>query len=397
MSGTPQAGSVDLDEASILADACERAGLSEFGDEAFREPLAVLLRSLDREARLHAAGREAQRSRIVDSLVTRLRTEDHISRHPEILSERIEAPLFVVGLPRTGTTLLQRLLASDPGVNALLWWECRSPAPWPDTPWRDGRDPRIDAAHEQVRAILDAQPELASIHPWDPEGPDEEVLLLEHTFLSLVPESGAHLPSYRDWLTDRDTTPAYTYLHRQLQFLQWQKRQSSRLGEGWILKSPCHLAWLEVLFQVFPDARVVQTHRDPVETIPSIASMYCSLWRLATDVVDEHEVGRQCLERFAWALDRCLEARRHLPPERFLDVSYADLVADPLEAVRRIHAFAGRELSEDAEAALRRAVSEHARENRPPHRYTRERFGFSDDGLARHFAAYRSRFRSTTE
>jgi len=382
----------DFDETAILAEARDHAGLDDFGDEGFREPLRVLLSSLENEANLHAAGRVAQRARIVDSLITRLRTQDHLTRHPEILSERIEAPLFVVGLPRTGTTLLQRMLASDPDVNALLWWECRSPAPWPDSPWRNGRDPRIDSAHAQVRAILEARPELASIHPWDPEGPDEEILLLEHTFLSQVPESGAHVPRYRAWITDQDPTPAYAYLHRLLQFLQWQKRESGRLGRGWVLKSPCHLGCLEVLLRVFPDARIVQTHRDPLETIPSIASMYCSLWSLATDGFDEREVGRQCRERFVWALDRCLEARRRLPADRFLDVAYRDVVSHPLETARKIHAFAGRTLSPSAEAAGLRFLEEHAREKRPPHRYTRERFGFSADGLARDFAAYRERF-----
>lgn len=388
---------ISLDEHSLLAEARKRGGLRDFGDMGFHEPLRRLLAALESEANLNAAGRMAQHARIVDSLVTRLRAQDAVARHPEILEERIDAPIIVIGLPRTGTTLLQRLLASDPASNALLWWECRSPAPWPGSDWRDGPDPRIADAHQQVRAILAARPELAAIHPWEPEGPDEEVLLLEHSFLSQVPESSANLPSYRSWLDAQDLSPAYAYLFRLLQYLQWQKRVSGRLREHWVLKSPCHLAYLDELLRVFPDARLVQTHRDPIRTLPSIASMYASLWRLATDAVDEHEIGRQCLERYAWALNRCLAARRRLPPQRVLDVAYADVVRDPLGTVDRIYTFAGRELSPAAEAAMRRFTREHARDKRPSHAYSLERFGYTAEGIAKPFADYRARFASARE
>jgi len=392
LSESADADAIALDERSLLAEARARSGLADFGDDGFRVPLRKLLDSLEREADLHPAGRAAQRARIVDSLITRLRLQDLVTRHPEILAERIEDPLVVIGLPRTGTTLLQRLLASDPTVNAVLWWECRSPAPWPGSDWRTGVDPRIADAHAQVRAILAARPELASIHPWDPEGPDEEVLLLEHSFLSQVPESGANLPGYRAWLTDQDLAPAYDLLLRLLQLLQWQKRESGRLERGWVLKSPCHLASLDELFRILPDARVVQTHRDPVRSLPSIASMYASLWRLATDRVDEPEIGRQCLERFAGSLSRCLEARERLPQERFFDVAYTELVSDPLAPLRRIYEFAGRPLTPAVEAAMRRFVAEHPRESRPAHRYTLERFGYTAQRVADAFADYRARF-----
>lgn len=381
----------DLDEASVLAEARRRAGRDDFGDEGFREPLRVLLDALDREAGLHPGGRAAQRARIVESLVTRLRVQDHLERHPEILDEELGAPVVVVGLARTGTTMLQRLLASDPDACALLWWEARSPAPFPGSRWRE-RDPRVADARRQVRQILEAVPELAAIHPWDPEGPDEEILLLEHTFLSLVPESGANLPGYRAWLTHQDLAPGYAYLKRLLQFLQWQKRESGRGAGRWVLKSPCHLAYLERLFETFPGARVIQTHRDPLETIPSVASLYSALWRLASDRVDEREVGRQCMERWSWALERCLRARDAMPGERFFDVWYREVGADPMAAVRRIYAFLGRALTRDAESAMRRWTREHARERRAAHEYTLERFGLTRDTVERAFAEYRERF-----
>jgi hypothetical protein len=381
-----------LDEASVLAEARAQTGLDDFGDESFREALRVLLGSLDREARLHEQGRASQRARIVDSLATRLRAQACFREHPGILEERIEAPFFIVGLPRTGTTMLHRLIASDPGLQAVLWWECRSPAPPPGSRWREGDDPRIADAHEQVRQILEAVPELASIHPWDAEGPDEEILLLEHRFLSHVPESGAHLPSYRAWLDEQDLQPAYEDLLRWLQLLQWQKKQSGRAGERWVLKAPFHLGHLDVLFRVFPDCRVIQTHRDPVETIPSIASMYAALWRLASDEVDEHEIGRQCLGRYARSLSLCLAARERLPSDRFLDVDYRKAVTRPLEEVRRIYAFLERELTPEAEAAMQRHRRDHARDKRAAHDYGLERFGYTEEQIARAFAGYRERF-----
>lgn len=383
-----------LDEAELLAEARERTGLGDFGDEGFREPLRVLLGALEREARLHEAGRASQRARIVDSLATRLAAQDWFRRRPEILEEEIRAPLVVIALPRSGTTHLHRLLAADPRARAVLWWECRSPAPRPGSDWEKGDDPRIADAHEEVRQILAARPELASIHPWDPEGPDEEILLIEHSFLSHVPESGARIPSYNAWLDRQDMAPAYAYLKTLLQLLQWQKRRAGRGGDQWVLKAPFHLGFLDTLFATFPDARVVQTHRDPVETLPSIASMYAALWKLASDEVDEQEIGRHCLARYGGALARCLEARERLPAERFLDVDYRELLADPLAQVRRIHGFAERPLDGEALAAMREHLGEHAREKRDAHDYSLERFGYTAAQLEEAFAAYRARFLS---
>ncbi len=380
-----------LDPESILAEARERAGLEDFGAEAFREGLVRLLASLEGEARLNAAGRAAQRERTLGLLVNRLRVEDHFHRHPEIREERIQAPLFIAGLARTGTTLLHRLLASDPGLEAVLWWECRNPAPFPGA--RPGeRDPRIAEAESQVKLILETMPVLAAIHPWDAQGPDEEILLMEHSFRSQVPESSAHVPGYRAWLDACDQRPAYATLKQLLQFLQWQKRRAGRAAERWVLKAPCHLSTLGVLFEVFPDAKVVQTHRDPLETIPSVASMYRALWGLASDAVDAREVGRQCLDRWARALKSCLDYRERRGGERFLDVWYEDVLRDPLGQARRIQAFLGREPGEGAERAMRAWLAGNPREGRAAHEYGMQEFGLTREAIEREFAAYRERF-----
>lgn len=386
----PVAARSDLDETSLLAEAREKAGLADFGDESFREPLRRLLRSLAEEAHLSASGLASQRARIVDSLVTRLMTQAAFQRHPEILDERIEDPVVIVGLARTGTTMLHRLLASGGDFQAAAWWEVRYPAPFPGSDWRRA-DPRIPAARAEVAMILEHVPVLAAIHPWDAEGADEEIMLIEHSFLSHVPESAANVPSYRSWLDGQDLTPGYRFLKRLLQYLQWQKKEAGRGGGRWVLKAPFHLGYIDVLFDVFPGARVIQTHRDPLETIPSAASMYRSLWELNCDRVDPTVVGHQVRERFAWALSRCLRSRERYASDRFLDVDYRDVQRDPLAQARRVYAWLGMSLSNASEARLRSWLADNSRDKRASHAYRLEEFGYTEQGLARDFAEYRTK------
>lgn len=381
----------DFDEAALLAEARAKAGLGDFGDDRFLTPLRVLLASLCEEASLNDSGRVTMRARVLESLVARLRAEDWFLRHPEIAQERIEAPLVVVGLARTGTTLLQRILACDPRHYAALWWEVRNPTPFPGTNFSEP-DPRIPVAEEEVRSILEASPEQAAIHPWNALAPDEEILLLEHSFLSHVPEAFCNLPTYRSWLDEQDFTPAYEYLSRMLRFLQWQKKKRGEKRGRWVLKAPAHLGYLDTLFEVFPGAHVIQTHRDPLQTIPSAASMNVSLWRMNADRVDVGEVGRQWKERMAWALRRCLETRERMASRHFTDIWFRDTATDPISEVRRIYADAGITFLPETRAAMEKWLAENAREKRPGHDYSLAAFGLSASEIKRDFSAYRSRF-----
>ena len=381
-----------LDPLDLLAEARDRAGLADFGDESFLVALRVLLGSLDREANLNAVGRGTQHARIVDSLVTRLMSEDFIRRHPEILDEDLGEPVVIVGLARTGTTRLHRLLGSGPAFEVARWWEVRYPAPFPGSDWRRD-DPRVAAAHAEVKATLEAVPVLASIHPWDAEGADEEVMLVEHSFMSWVPESGAHVPGYSAWLDGQDFVPVYRHLERLLKFIQWQKQQAGRRGgRRWILKAPFHLGFIDELFAVFPGARVIQTHRDPVETIPSTASFFRALHELNTDQVDAKAVGEVVRRRFGGGLHHCMRARDRYAPERFLDVDYRDANRDALAEARRVYEWLGEPLTDEALQAMQRWLAENAREKRAPHDYTLEEFGFTRKSLEEEFAEYRERF-----
>jgi len=380
-----------FDEAALLAEARASTGLHDFGDERFRVPLRALLASLREEAPLNAVGIAMLRGRILESLMTRLRTEDWIRRYPEIEREEIAAPIVVVGQTRTGTTMLQRLLASDPRHHGPLWWEVRFPAPLPGTRW-DEPDPRIPIAEAEVAGVLAADPEQASIHPWDAQAPDEEIMLLEHSFLSHVPEAFTNVPSYRAWIDDQDWTPAYATLRRFLQFLQWQKRQRGVLRERWVLKTPGHLGYLDTLLRVFPGALVVQTHRDPVQTIPSAASLNRSLWRLSSDAVDDRELARQWQQRMAWAVRRCLASRERIPERQIADVWFLDALAKPLEVVAQIYGRFGIPLTAEARAAFETWLANNRRDKRPPHEYTLAEFGLTESEIRADFGDYRRRF-----
>jgi hypothetical protein len=381
-----------FDEATLLARSCEKTGLTDFGDDAFRAPLRVLLASLA-EAKLNAVGRTILRASILRGLTARLRAVDWFERHPEIADERIEAPLVVVGMMRSGTTLLHRVLARDPRHYFVLGWEVGEPAPRPGTRW-DEPDPRIADAELRSRQTREFAPELAAIHPSDAHEAEEEIVFLADAFLSHVPEASCDVPVYRSWLDEQDFTPAYEYLRRMLQLLQWQKKQRGQQRGRWVLKTPAHLGYLDTLFSVFPDAHVIHAHRSPLETIPSGANLNFTLWRMYTDDPDPAEVGRQWIERMAWSTRRGMAARDGMPDagRRFTDVWFRDAVSDPIGQVERIYDAVGLELIPEARAAMKDWLAADARDRHPSYTYSVDQFGLTDAEIRETFADYIARF-----
>ncbi len=296
-----------FDVAGVLADAQRKEALTDWGPGEFERPLSVLLADYA-AADLNAVGVHILRSGIVHSLRMRLRAQEWIRRHPEILDERITAPVVVVGMMRSGTTLLQRLLAADPRFNCAYGWEVVEVAPRLDYRFT-GVDPRIAISEGREAKSRELAPELFAIHPMYAREAEEEIVFLADAFLSHVPESGAHLPNYRSWLDDQNFAPAYAYLYRMLQFLQWQKRRRGVVAERWVLKSPAHLGYLDVLRAQFPDLHIVHMHRDPRTTIASGASLNATLHAMHADTVDLHRVGAQWLQRMGWTNDRAMAVR----------------------------------------------------------------------------------------
>ncbi len=385
-----QVPAVTLNVSAVLDAAFAKAGLRDFGDEAFFEPLQALLRSLDNEANLSVVGRYGQFTRIVDLLVNRLRVQDWLRRYPEIRDERIAPPVVIAGLMRTGTTMLHRLMACDRRFYAPLWYEARYPAPLPGYDF-EGEDTRIPLAKEEVRQMIEASPDLAAIHPLEACAADEDVMLLEHSFYSTVPESFAYLPGYARWLDKHDNTPGYHYLHRLLQFLQWQKKRNGYSADQWLLKTPHHLHHLDILLEVFPDATVIQTHRDPLQTIPSLCSMNYALACMGSDSVDARVLGQHWCGKFTRSLEQAIEVRAQYP-EQFIDVLYESTASDPNGTIQHIYDRLGLPLDDHTRAAMEQWQQNNRREDREAHHYTLEQFGFTRAGLERDFADYRSTF-----
>jgi hypothetical protein len=380
---------LELDPARLIDEARRETGLRDFDEPAIGEPLERLTRSLRTEAKLNATGVYIWHARLLNTLVTRLRANDWFRRHPEILEERLPPAVVIVGLARTGTTLLHRLLAADSRFYSAAWWECRFPVP---AEGDVSGEQRKAASKAEVAAILEAQPELAAIHPWDALGADEDIMLIDQTLLSTTAESLAHIPSYREWIHAQDLRPAYAYLLKLMQFLQWQKKQRGEpVAERWVLKTPMHLGYVDVITELMPDAMFVQTHRDPITTIPSFASMVYGLWAGGSDAAHPHEAGRQWCATFEEHLNKCMADRSRLTRERFIDVDFRDTVSRPLEVVERIYRRIGLPMTPDARRRIDEYMQSHPREGRPKHEYTLEQFGFTQADLERRFQAYRER------
>lgn len=383
--GDPRELSLDPDH--VLDAARARTGLSDFGGDDWRDGFERFLEALEREARLHFVGRVLARSDVLNWLENRLRMTEARRQHPEIDAERVERPLFITGLPRTGTSILHDLLGHDPASRVPLAWEVRYPCPPPETARYDS-DPRIARADEEVRLWCEIVPEYDSMHELGARIPVECIQITAHSFRS-DELSGRHLvPSYAAWLAGADRVPAYATHRRMLQLLQWRAP-----GERWVLKAPSHLGALDALLAVYPDARIVWTHRDPLTVMASVASiLFATAW-VRSDAVDPEQVLSWFTGETCAALLAAGSAVRDGPagdPSRFFDLRYVDLVRDPLGAVAGIYDHFGLAFEGAARAAVRAAV-----DAKPPGRHGVHRYDFSNTGFDPR--AERERFRDYQE
>jgi hypothetical protein len=373
---------------ALLEAARQRAGLNDFGDTWFFEPMDKFIACANAEAQLTSGGVAAQTEVIVKGLVSRLRMIEDIKRHPEILDEKVEVAGIILGLPRTGSTIFHRLLASSPGMTAIRWFEAQNYAPFPgETPG----DPQERRAYAQamIDGWLQAAPELASIHPLDPEGPDEEILVLGQMFVSTMVEGMTFVPSFTDWLDDYDQSRGHEDLKTILKYLQWQ--EPARRGTKWILKSPSNLPYTEVAARAFPDALLIMTHRDPLQTVPSYVSMQAALYKLGA-TIDDRDVGAFWFPRLVNWMKRFESARERIGEDRFIDIDYRDVAREPLLQAQRVLERMGLPADGGSEAAMAEFMAGNKREQRPMHDYSLERFGLDEEEVKQAFAHYRNRY-----
>jgi hypothetical protein len=373
---------------SVLREARRRAGLENLGSEWILEPLNVYLRALRTEANLSAEGANYACETILRGLVNRLRMIEAIRLHPEILDENLTVLAAILGLPRSGSTMLQRIISSVPGINGVLWWELQNFAPFPGEVFGQPTE-RIQFAQKMVADWLAAAPEFAAIHPISATEVDEDSVLLHHMCSGAL-EFRYTIPSFVEWQNTADFSGAYQDLCTILKFLQWQ--QPARRGNPWVLKAPEHLIAIEELLRTFPDCKVIVTHRNPVQTIPSLCSMFYTIQRIAAAQPDRLKIGRGNRRRWVPTLERFTALRDRIGDERFFDITYRDLLKDPLGVAQRTLAALGMTLDSSGRAAIETWLEENARDQRAAHEYSAAEYGLSERELESDFANYISRF-----
>jgi hypothetical protein len=361
--------------AEMMHDATTQTGLTEFGNDSFREGLEILLTSLQDEARLHDHGQSFLRQRIVGYLSQRLQVEDWYRRHPEIDDVPIRSPLIGLGLPRTGSTALSMLLAQDPAVRYLRRWESSQPCPPPSTV--QGVDPRIPPDKGEMVGTR--------YHvPADTHGPMECHELMALDFKSHLFQSFAEIPSYSQWLVNEaDLTSTYRYQRRVMKLLQWGEPE-----RPWRLKCPSHVLWLDALNAVFPDARFVMTHRDPTDVILSVADLYADIIESFSTQIDRTYIGQLNVEHWSLGMERALHFRASCAEDRFYDIDFRAMQDDPIGEVTGLYAWLGVPVGPEFKARMQSWWTHAATEREPSTHADPVQFGIDFDELRPRFARY---------
>ena len=352
---------------TLLSAASESTGLDDLGADTWREGLDRLVEALRSEARLNEIGVQVAAGDVLGHLTNRLRVVDWHQSHPELARADVTPPIFIVGQGRTGTTILHDLLAQDPANRVPLTWEVDHPIPPPETA-TFATDPRIATSQAQLDMSELVIPGFKAMHPMGAQLAQECVRITASEFRSVIFPTQYRVPSYGHWMIyEADVTPAYHWHRRYLQVLQ-----SKHHGERWVLKSPGHIWCLPELLAEYPNALLVQTHRDPLRIIASISSLLATLRRLASDHTAIAEGAAEFAEYLMEGLDRSVTARENgtVPAERVIDVQFRDFLADPLATVRRIYARLGLELSPQAEARMQAFIVANPQDKHGLHRYS---------------------------
>ena len=371
---------------NLLNRAKQKAGHFDFGDDDHLPALKVLVRSINEEARLSPIGRLIQKSRLTSALVHRLRIQSLLKKHPEIHDIDLGTIIMITGLQRTGTTVLHRLLHSHPDIRGVTGMEAMEPVP-------TGNANTGKAAIQPLRAILAQKvisylaPQFITVHPIDYNEPEEDVLLLDLCFMSQAPEATMHVPSYSCWLEGQNHTQAYGYLRTVLKVLYWQ-----RPGRYWVLKTPQHMEFLDVFLKVFPEALVVQTHRDPRKALPSFCSMVAHGRAIFSDHVDPREIARHWCRKTRRMVELTMQVRARANAARFIDVSYYDLMENPVAQLQRIYRRADIKFGTEIVQTAENYMNAHPKNRFGKHVYRLDDFGLNEKIIEDNFSIYREKY-----
>jgi hypothetical protein len=345
-----------------------------------------LTETISKDFDLTYTGWREVRRVLIHHLLNRIAIHDHLQNNPDVLQQRIPRPLIVTGQPRTGSTMLQRLLAQDANCHSLTFWKACRPVLPAQTETPDS-DPRVAEAESYLRWFHKLAPQCNSIHPMHPTYPEECTLLLRNTFVSMAFLVYGPVERYGEWYWSVDRHPAYRDYRCQLQLLQRHDP-----GKRWILKAPAHVNSLASLRAVFPDACIVQTHRDPLKTIPSVCSLIATMRGVVSDRVDPCQIGQSCLRDHDVRLTVGDRERERMDPAQFFDVHFNELMQDPIEAVRRIYEYFHFPYTAAFERRMRTWLTENRREKHGRHRYQLEQFGLTPHQVQESFADYCRRY-----
>lgn len=372
--------------ADELIEAAQKAtGLTRFDSESFREGLDILLADANKLG-YPDQGYQRFRAALIHALTLRLKVTNYLDNRPELLERPIQRPVFVFGIPRTGTTLLSNLLAADPARRSPLTWEIDDPVP-PPTSATLYTDPRAVRRLEQEKQMLKANPEMGKYYRNSAIYPNECMFFIQSDFKALIWEGRGKLPNYRDWLfNDADLTSTYQYHKRFLQLLQ------ADAPGVWNLKQPSHGLWIETLLKVYPDARLVWTHRDPLTATGS----FCSLMRMGHGAFGMTPDIPWIAENYPWQAvqhaNRIMDARAKLGRDRIIDVHYADLIRQPIETMRKLYKALGDEFTSAAEEGMRKWLADNPQDKFGKHEYKLGQFGLTPEQVRGMFERYLSEY-----
>jgi len=366
----------------VVTAARQQTGLSDIGEPSVLDGLSRLVQAYATEARFTERGAAMAQADLVNFLSTRLKVEGWLNDHPELLEAPVEKPLFVFGLPRTGTTLAINLLHSDPARRSFLRWEAYDPVP-PARPDELHAGPRYQAMQDKSDAALKYMPQITAIHFENADSPTECQFLMTPSFCSQVYESQADIPSYRQWfLHEADYRPAFRFHKRWLQVLQ------ANAGGRWTLKNPWHPLYLDALIETYPDAQLVMTHRDPAEVVGSICSLIKHVRAIYSDSVDLKGIGETFMETFEIMIERTRRFMAAHGDDAILHIGYAGLTRDPIGTVRSIYERFDEPFTAEAEASMRAYLAENEQGKHGKHVYDLAEYGLSKESVRERFADY---------